>query len=800
MKTTAYLSALLVMVASLALSDDVKYVFVLIGDGYGPIQRRATETLTGETLAMSRMEKTLFTGTDNAAGKTTDSAASGTAIACGVKTYNGVVGRDKQGRPVESIAMKLKEKGVKIGLISSSPLTDATPAAFYAHQAKRSMPREIGMDMAKSGITFIGGAGVQDTNTLTDLRTAGWSVIEGSNVLSQVKPGVQTFVNSAPYTPWNPGDTPTSPTLAEYLSKAIEVLDGPNGFFIMLENGHIDHSGHNNDAGTMWREVLELDAAVKVALEFQAKHPAQTLVLVTADHETGGLQADNLDPAKLQILRRQRAPKNVKNWAPAELMAKSAAAAPPVAEGNRKAALLSSLQDYLGITFDDAERARVGDSIDKALAGKSPKDNMSKAFNDAFVMRDKRAGIRYTTGGHSSTKTITNVQGPGSDRFEDPLENSDIPHLLQAVVLPKLADRAYAKERAARVSKYLALKPYRTLPKATPDVFSVNTIPIDTKTSVIAGQRYEVQLPDWGANSVVQALAGNGTYYLEIKNTSRDLPMLFGIDLKNAPSDAAFHLYDPDNATVFLKEDGSDTWTATEIAGRFRAACLPAAQAYVLCSREPKPEFSKNKLSVARAIANYTKTPKQIPTLEVKTVGDTPVIDGRLDDAAWKGAESHALVALDGTALKNAPTVRSLTDQAHRTLYLALSAPDKDIVCKSTDRDTKQYDDDCFEIFVGDTSSNRYYHIVVNPSGSIYDAEMGDSKWNAQLDVRTTVDKTKGIWTAELALPLDQFHFTTPIVGNICRTGMPGPTRGNLAPTGGDFHSKASFIPFLFGE
>lgn len=428
--------SLFLLCATMALADGAKYVFLLIGDGFGPNQAALTELVADRKLAMQRMSTHARMGTLNVTSNITDSAASGTAIACGMKTYNGAIGVDKDRQPVESLAMKLQKQGFKIGLISSSPLTDATPATHYAHQEKRSMHREIGHDLAGSGIAFVGGAGVHDKRTLDDLRESGWNVIGGTNVLAQVRPEGQTFVNSSPYTAW-PNTRPATPTLAEYLARAIEVLDNPNGFFIMLENGHIDYAGHDNDAGKTWREVLAFEEAVEVALAFQARRPDETLVIVTADHETGGLQLEACDKEKAQLLRGQQSPLSDLGWAMKVLAVKLEGVDAATARRQRTQSLLAALEQQFGMTFTAEERAGLEGLFGKALDAGNPTDGLRKAVSQAAIWRDARVGIRYTTGGHSAAKVLTHAQGPGAERFVEPLENCDLPRLIsQAIQWP----------------------------------------------------------------------------------------------------------------------------------------------------------------------------------------------------------------------------------------------------------------------------------------------------------------------------------------------------------------------------
>lgn len=800
----AVVAALAVMILTPALrGDGVKYVFLLIGDGYGANQRQVAETLAGGKLAMSGLSRTLFTGTANAHGEVTDSAASGTAIACGVKTYNGAIGVDLDGRPVESLAMKLQKRGFKVGLISSSPLTDATPAAHYAHQNKRSMRKEIGLELARSGVAFAGGAGVHDKTTYDDLRAAGWEVHEGSNGLARARAGVPTFVNAAPFTPWSPGETNGLPTLADYLRKAIGLLDGPQGFFIMLENGQIDYSGHSNDADKMWREVLAFDEAVKVALAFQKGRPAETVVVVTADHETGGLQIDAADRDRLQILRHQKAAKNDIHWVKALYAAKERET-----EDAQVGALIGALQDGLGIAFTAADVAKLdkparkalatGEPREKALNAGSPKGTLVPLLSAAFAMRDERAGIRYTTTGHSLARVITNVQGPGTENFEDPMENSDIPHLLQAIVAPDIGDAAYQDERRGRVAFSRKLAPYRSLPAADPRILRPMLLPVATHISRIGAVSYNVSLPDWDKFVESSVHAAGDEYYIELMNKHGNLPLLGTFVISNAAATTRFRIFDPVSDTAWCRDDGAATWSAAEIAATFRALC-PAgggAMRIVCSSREPSAAPAALR-KVSEEVAAYNAVVKEPLYMGARPAAAAPVVDGDLGDASWAAARIHSFVDIKGNPLTNGASARFATDSAHSTLFIALSAPDRELIANSEARDTAQYDDDCFEIFLGDASSDLYYHVVVNPAGSIYDARQGDKQWNGDMTVKTAADAQKGLWTAELAIPLAQFGFGGPIAGNICHTDQPGARRGNLFPTGGDFHKALNFVPVL---
>ena len=439
LKSRLLLSLLLLTGALTAPAAGVKYVFLLIGDGYGTNHARLATAMAGRDLVMAGMPVHTLLGTTNVTGGVTDSAAAGTAIACGVKTYNGAIGVDQEKQPVENIAEKLRKQGFRIGLISSSPLTDATPAVFYAHQEKRTMRKEIGLDLAASDIAFVGGAGVHDKTTLDDLREAGWEVIEGDDVLARVRPGVRTFVNKPPYTPW-PGDTAPDtvpgPTLAEYLTKAIEMLDHPGGFFIMLENGRIDYAGHVNDAAMVWREALEFEKAVSVALDFQARRPAETLVIVTADHETGGLQLESLDHEKAQILAGQQSPLADPKWALEVLAQKLEGLDPGAVRRQRIGSLAGALETNLGMVLIGEKRTALEQSLGKALDAGNPRDLLGQTVKQTATARDTTLGVRFTAGGHTSARVALHAQGAEAERFRDARENTDIHNLIRDLVLP----------------------------------------------------------------------------------------------------------------------------------------------------------------------------------------------------------------------------------------------------------------------------------------------------------------------------------------------------------------------------
>ncbi len=290
-----------------------KYVFLFIGDGMSFAQVNAAQIYKGsisqEELDIGKLSFTQFpvTGmatTYDATSFCPDSASAGTALSCGIKTKSGVLGlaADKETRP-KNIAEMLKEDGRKIGIISTVSINNATPAAFYAHVPSRSDYYDIAMQMALSGFDYFGGGSLVDPagddgdeeDAFDVLKQNGYTIADtkeeimalGSNSgrVYAVSPELQNS-GAMPYSLDAAGD---DLSLADFVSKGIDVLDNENGFFMVCESGMIDWACHANDAMTAIAETLVLEDAVGEALEFADAHPGETLIVVTADHETGGM-------------------------------------------------------------------------------------------------------------------------------------------------------------------------------------------------------------------------------------------------------------------------------------------------------------------------------------------------------------------------------------------------------------------------------------------------------------------------------------------------------------------------------
>lgn len=280
-------------------------VILLIGDGMGTAQVAAARYAAlgpQGRLHMERMPVTGFLATHPADALITDSAAAGTAMACGVKTRNGCVAVSPEGEEHVSILELARDAGLATGLVATSTVTHATPACFAAHELHRADEDRIAVDMAGSAVDVILGGGrcywlpasmagsarKDELDLLGMMSRRGYAVVTDRAGMAATQTGrmLGLFRRGSLRAE---GSTDEEPSLREMTAKAISLLDlDPEGFFLMVEGSQIDWAGHEGDAEGVVRQTLRFDEAVAEALAF-ALADGQTLVIVTADHETGGL-------------------------------------------------------------------------------------------------------------------------------------------------------------------------------------------------------------------------------------------------------------------------------------------------------------------------------------------------------------------------------------------------------------------------------------------------------------------------------------------------------------------------------
>jgi alkaline phosphatase len=270
-----------------------KNVIFLIGDGMGLSQISAGLVYRGGDLNLSRFKRVGFIKTQSSDDFITDSAAGATAFSIGEKTFNGAIGVDTLKRSKKTILEIAEQNGYSTGLVATCAITHATPASFIAHQPKRSMQKEIAYDFTKTDVDVVIGGGQayfnkrkNGVNLIDTLKSKGYLVVDSTVDFTGITaPKFYAFTNNyhVPSMKKGRGDFSEKASL-----KAIEVLSkNPKGFFLMIEGSQIDWGGHDNDADYIAREMVDFDITIGKVLDW-AEKDGNTLVVITADHETGG--------------------------------------------------------------------------------------------------------------------------------------------------------------------------------------------------------------------------------------------------------------------------------------------------------------------------------------------------------------------------------------------------------------------------------------------------------------------------------------------------------------------------------
>lgn len=465
MKKISVLLSLLVVAAAVH-ADNIKYVFLMIGDGMGVNQVFATERYLGslsdkphgrESLTMTQFPNVGLSHTYSLSNGITDSAAGGTALSSFEKTSNGVIAMDSAGvKPLVTIAELAKQKGKAVGVVTSVSIDHATPAVFYAHVPNRSMYYEIGEQLAKSDFDFFGGAWFlqpkgkkKDRPDLMGVVTDnGYTVLKGYDayqregrkhdkvILTQTDEQSKRSKSSLPYAI----DRKESDTnLAQLTTAAIDFLEKKSkgkGFFLMVEGGAIDWACHSNDAATALHEVKDFDNAIKVAYEFYKKHPKETMIVISADHETGGLALGNRD----YNLRFNRIASQ--KCSQPELSSKILAALNDKQNEFTFEKMKQILSDNLGlfteVAVSEPQYERLAEAYVKTVSGKN-RDVKNEYFTDELIavtairILNQNSRVGWTTGGHSSAAVPVFSIGPGTEAMKGVMQNCEIPQRMARI-------------------------------------------------------------------------------------------------------------------------------------------------------------------------------------------------------------------------------------------------------------------------------------------------------------------------------------------------------------------------------
>ncbi|WP_076792890.1 alkaline phosphatase [Chlorobium sp. KB01] len=422
-----------------------RYLFLFIGDGMGAAQIKLADAVleNGHALQMTSFP-VLGMATTHAENRyITDSGAASTALATGRKTTVGTI--SMAGNHLDTlvtIAEMAKAKGMKTGIVSSVGINDATPACFYAHTPSRSNSYDIAVQMASSGFDYFGG-GYAEGNLPENrqkapafkgdiailMRSAKYLITHNRNELQKVKPGTRcwayTGYDAKAAMDYAMDRNPENIGLEEFTREGIRLLDNPHGFFMMVEGGKIDWACHANDAAAAAHDVKAFDNAIAEALAFYRRHPKETLIIVTADHECGGLSLGNRTngyDTRLSLLRRQkishqRFSEKVSSWK------KSGTVTFPMA--------IDSVNTYYGISMKDADSTLALTPANYRTLEEAYTTTIKPESTDSFTsavtgLLNVRAGIGWSSNAHTAVPVQVFAIGKGAERFRGFYDNTDI--------------------------------------------------------------------------------------------------------------------------------------------------------------------------------------------------------------------------------------------------------------------------------------------------------------------------------------------------------------------------------------
>ena len=456
MRRLMYVLLFALLTSGMTYAQQAKYVFYFIGDGMGVNQVNGTEMYLAELEGRIGIKPLLFTTfpvagmatTFSATNSVTDSSAAGTALSTGEKTYNGAIGMDDNKNVLQTVAEKAKKAGRKVGVTTSVSVDHATPAAFYAHQPNRSMYYEIALDLPKAGFDFYAGGGFLKPTTTADKKEApsifpifeknGYTIARGLDEYKSKAAQADKMIliqkegaepSCLPYAiDRKEGDL----TLAEITESAISFLTKgkDKGFFLMVEGGKIDWACHSNDPATTFNEVVDMDNAVRVAYEFYKKHPKETLIVITADHETGGL---GLGTAKYELqlksLVNQKESQEVLSRSITDLRKMNR----PVSWEEVKSLLAEKMGFWKELPLTWEQEKMLRDEYEESFVKKHvvfEQSLYSKTEPLAAAARkvmSRIAMVGWTSGNHTAGYVPVYAIGAGSNLFMGKMDNTEIP-------------------------------------------------------------------------------------------------------------------------------------------------------------------------------------------------------------------------------------------------------------------------------------------------------------------------------------------------------------------------------------
>ena len=458
MKRIAYLLLLSLLVVGCSSEPKVKYVFYFIGDGMGVNEVIGTNLYNQangqENVNFTGFPVVNFITTVSANSLVTDSSAAGTALATGVKINNSVLGVDPDGNATPNLTEWAHAAGYGTGVATSVGVNHATPASFVAHSSSRNGYEEISLQMIDSPVDFMAGStflvnrgsGHDAAYFEHKADSAGIAIFKGPGAIANIDlkaPRVLCLSakaeDSIPYAIDRKED---DTRLADFTDAGIRYLEaryGKKGFFFMIEGGKIDYAGHGNDAATCFQEVNDMAQSVDLALTFLARYPKETLIVITADHETGGLMLGSgryeMHPERLakqhacvdeltNLFRAQFFPTDkpfkTPSWDAVKGFFNEQLGLWGEVEVNQRTE--GELKEIYDRTF--------GKGGDRNLTEENLYSSNFRIVADVVRALDRAAGYQWSFGSHSGSPVGLYVKGACAEQFNTVKDNAEIAPLI----------------------------------------------------------------------------------------------------------------------------------------------------------------------------------------------------------------------------------------------------------------------------------------------------------------------------------------------------------------------------------
>jgi len=427
---------------------------MFIGDGMGLAQRQVAELMLNtdgiygpaknqkNRLVMNSLECSGINTTYDSTSVVPDSASTATSLSSGYKTLSGVIGMREDKKTVTPyITEALKQKGYSIGVISTVKIVHATPAAYYAHIDSRNKYDEIAEQMINSGFDlFVGGGGNKhfDGSIRKDKKdlyreavNKGFTVAKTSKDFLAVNPGQKALANlpgdifdeALPYALDRKTD---DLSLTQIVRKSIEILS-PNkkGFFMSIEEGKVDWACHANDTGAVIGNMLDFDKAIAVALEFKKKNP-ETLIIVTGDHECGGLGLSMGSDYRVnpELFLNQKMSFEIADAKIDEILKKN---------GDNNEEEIFAVAEQFGLTnLTNAEKEQIvkGIANEEAKLSKAELNHLYGGYKPITMtfrrLFNVRANLYWTSYAHTGIPVMTTASGVGASKFAGYMDNTDV--------------------------------------------------------------------------------------------------------------------------------------------------------------------------------------------------------------------------------------------------------------------------------------------------------------------------------------------------------------------------------------